>query len=194
MCAMPSRPSWLPVPRIKKWTRRESTRVGSYRVFDVHHHKMLDGDGRERRDVFCFECPSWCNVVAVTDSDELVLIWQYRFGTDAMGLEIPGGVIEPGESPEHAALRELREETGYEADRLDHLVTVEPNPALQNNLCHTYLALGARRSAKQSLDENEECEVALVPARHAEELLTGRHVAHALCVVGLEAFLRTRRR
>jgi 8-oxo-dGTP pyrophosphatase MutT (NUDIX family) len=187
-------PAWLPPPKIKKWTRSASTRVGAYRVFDVKRHDMVDGEGRARRDVFCFECPSWCNVVAVTPDDDLVLIWQYRFGTDAMGLEIPGGVIEPGEDPAHAAMRELREETGYEADGLELIATVEPNPALQNNTCYTYLAKNARPTARQSLDENEECEVALVPARHAEELVTGGHVTHALVVVGIEAFLRTRRR
>jgi ADP-ribose pyrophosphatase YjhB (NUDIX family) len=187
-------PSWLPSPKIRKWRRRESRLAAKYPVFEVHHHAMSDAEGRPRRDVFCFECPDWTNVVAVTDDDELVLIWQYRFGTDTLGLELPGGVLEPGEAPERGALRELREETGYEAPGVELLSTVQPNPALQNNVCHTYLARGARRTALQSFDDNEECEVVLVPARHAEELITGGHVVHALCVVGLEAFLRTRRR
>src|SRR5262245_20755936 len=100
-------PSWLPPPKMKKWTRRESNLAAKYPVFEVHQHAMTDGAGRPRRDVFCFECPPWSNVVAVTDDDELVLIWQYRFGTDTLGLELPGGVVEPGEAPADAALREL---------------------------------------------------------------------------------------
>jgi 8-oxo-dGTP pyrophosphatase MutT (NUDIX family) len=191
---MPGMPSWLPMPKIGKWSRRSSERVASFRVFDVHRHEMTDAAGRPRREVFCFECPDWCNVVALTEQDELVLVWQYRFGTDTMGLELPGGVIERGEDPAHAALRELREETGYVADEVTLLSTVQPNPALQNNLCHTFLALGAKKLADTDFDENEECEVALVSAEHAEDLITGNHVEHALCVVGLEAFLRSRRK
>ena len=62
----------------------------------------LSYEGFERN-FFVFGCPDWCNVVAVTEEGKVVLVWQYRFGTDAMSLEVPGGVIDPGESPESAA-------------------------------------------------------------------------------------------
>ena len=182
-----------PSPRMQKWSLASTEVVGNYRVFDVLRHDVVDADQRPRKDVYCFACPDWCNVVALTEEDELVLIWQYRFGTDALSLEIPGGVIEPGESPIDAAKRELREETGYEAASFEHLMTVDPNPALQGNRCHTFLARGARLAGSTAFDELEECELALIPSMHAADLLDGGHITHSLAIMALERFLRRSR-
>ena len=180
----------LPPPRIAKWTRRATETAADYGVFRVDRLKMLDSAGKPRRDFFTFACSEWSNVVALTDAGELVLIWQYRFGTDALSLEIPGGVVDPGESPLEAARRELLEETGYEARDLTPHCSVEANPALQNNRCYTFLARGVRRVAAPAFDANEECELVLVPAEHIPALLDDNHVTHALVRVALETYLR----
>ncbi len=145
------------------------------------------------RGIFIFECPDWCNVVAVTEAGEVVLVWQYRFGTDAMSLEVPGGVVDPGEAPIEAARRELREETGYEAESFELLSVVEPNPALQGNRCWTYLARGAKLAHETDWDADEELETALVPRDDLPALIDEGHVTHALVVVALEAYLRKTR-
>jgi ADP-ribose pyrophosphatase len=183
----------LPPPRIRPWKRAGVRDVSDHGVFKVQALAMRDASGAPRREFTVFTCPDWCNVVAVTDADELVLVWQYRFGTDALSLEIPGGVVDPGESPIDGAARELREETGYAARHVEELCEVEPNPALQNNRCFTYLATGAHLAGGTSFDENEECEVVLVPIAALPQLLDEGRVTHALCRVGLEAFLRKRR-
>jgi 8-oxo-dGTP pyrophosphatase MutT (NUDIX family) len=168
-------------------------RVGSYRVFDVCRVELEDGSGRARGDAFTVRCNDWCNVVAVTPDDEVVLVWQYRFGTDALSLEIPGGVVDAGETPVQAARRELREETGYEAEQFEPLLVVEPNPAIQNNRCFTFLACAARATAATGFDPQEELETALWPAARLGELLDAGQVTHALVQGALEAYCRKRR-
>jgi 8-oxo-dGTP pyrophosphatase MutT (NUDIX family) len=177
-------------PRLKKWTRETSTRAASFRVFGVDKHAMRDGEGRLRGDFFTFACSDWCNVIAITDAAEIVFVWQYRFGTDDFSLEIPGGVVDEGETPLESARRELLEETGFEADEWSPLVAVAANPALQGNACHTFVARGARRVAAPSFDADEELEEVLVPVAHLARLLDEGRVAHGLVAGALETFLR----
>lgn len=182
----------LPAPKLKKWTREKSDRAGHFRIFSVERHWMRDGSGVSRGDFYVVESPDWCNVVAVTDDDRLVMVWQYRFGSDELSLEIPGGVVDPGETPLESARRELLEETGYEAASIEPLLVVEPNPAIQNNRCHTFVARGARMVAAQSLDIDEEMEVVLVPVSDLPELLDSGTIRHSLVQGALETFLRKR--
>src|SRR4051812_5610502 len=111
-----------------------------YTVLKVREDIYADPrTGDEHPRVF-IDTPEWCNIIAVTPEDQLVLIRQYRFGVGASTLEIPGGLVERGEDPAAAAARELEEETGYVAGRVVPLGAVHPNPALQGNRCHSFLA------------------------------------------------------
>jgi 8-oxo-dGTP pyrophosphatase MutT (NUDIX family) len=180
----------LPPPKLLPWRRVRCDSVAAYRVFEVCRVELADAQGRPRGAAFTLRGSDWCNVVAVTPDDQVVLVWQYRFGSDALSLEIPGGVIDPGESPEAAARRELREETGYEAEKLEPLVVVEPNPAVQNNRCFTFVARGARPTGTIEFDPQEELETVLLPATRIPDLLDGGQVTHSLVQSALETYWR----
>lgn len=174
------------------WRLSAQATVGRYDVFDVEKSVAHDGAEKHRGEVFTFRCPDWCNVIALTEDDELILVYQYRFGTEVIALEVPGGVLDPGEAPLEAARRELLEETGFAAGTIESLGSVHPNPALQGNACHTFVARGCRRVAELAPDPLEELEVVLVPAERIPDLIDEGHVTHALVITGLERYWRTR--
>ncbi len=133
------------------------------------------------------EGPDWVNVVAFTPVGELLVVEQFRHGIEAATLEIPGGCCDPGEAPLDSARRELREETGHEADRWIELGHCSPNPATQNNRCHSFLALGCRPRGPLRLDHAEELRLWTCAWDEWEALLRTGGVSHTLV---LTAFLR----
>ncbi len=131
----------------------------------------------------------WVNVVPVTPDGEVVLVRQFRHGIGASTIEVPGGVVEAGEEPEVAAIRELEEETGFVASRLESLGWVWPNPAIQDNRVHLFVAWDAREVGPPALDEGEDIAVELVAMDHIPAMLLAGEIRHALVVVSLERAL-----
>jgi 8-oxo-dGTP pyrophosphatase MutT (NUDIX family) len=180
----------VPPPTMRPWSRPRVEVVADYGIFSVEKGLLHDPAGAPKRDVFTFGCRDWCNVVAVTRDQQIVLVWQYRFGPGELSLEVPGGVIDPGEAPEAAARRELLEESGYEASSIELLASLQPNPALQGNRIFSYVAWDAEPTGNTAFDELEDCETALVPRHALGALLDSGQVQHALVTVALETFLR----
>ena len=94
-------------------------------------------------------------------------------------------MVDAGESPREAAVRELYEETGYEAREVRLLGTIHANPALQANTTHTFLATGCRRTAEPKLDATEELEVVIEPIEAVDALLLEGRITHALVASAL---------
>ena len=131
------------------------------------------------------EAPDWINVVPLTANDEVVMIEQYRHGTGEVTLEIPGGMVVDGEDARRAAARELLEETGYAARaELLLLGSTRPNPAIQNNWIHTFLARDVQFRESPVFDGTEHTAVRLVPLDQIPALIADGTITHALVVVG----------
>lgn len=133
------------------------------------------------RDFTVFDFADWVNIIPITPEGKVVMIRQYRLGTQRETLEIPGGLISDEDaSPGEAALREMIEETGYHSDDIIHIGTVEPNPAIQSNRCYTYLACNAVPVSAQNLDPTEAITVELVDKKDVYRLIRTGSITHGL--------------
>jgi ADP-ribose pyrophosphatase len=129
-------------------------------------------------------------VVPVTSDGDVVLIHQYRHGAGEITLETPGGLVDPGETPEQAAVRELREETGYRPARVTPLGSVNPNPALFRNRMHAFVAWDVEKMEEVERTDTEETVVELVSRERVFELVEQGVIDHALVVAVLFLFER----
>jgi 8-oxo-dGTP pyrophosphatase MutT (NUDIX family) len=174
---------------IQPWRQLSSRLREDYRVFSVREaRKVSPRTGREH-DFFILDCSPWVNVVALTPERQMVLIEQYRHGSNTVELEIPGGVMDAADaSPEAAGCRELAEETGYEGEQPVIVGQVFPNPAIMSNRCHTVLVRNCRLARPAQLDQAEDLLTRLVPMEQVEELVATGQIRHALMVAALYQF------
>ncbi|HTO03403.1 MAG TPA: NUDIX hydrolase [Opitutus sp.] len=150
------------------------------RIFSVRSTQFRHPVRRDERDFVVIDPPDWVNVIAVTPDGKIVLVRQFRYGANSFSLEIPGGVIERGELPEVAGVRELQEETGYVGSPARVLGTVQPNPAIQSNRCHFLLVEHAIANMPLAWDQDEEIELNVLPVEEAFALARSGGITHAL--------------
>jgi ADP-ribose pyrophosphatase len=166
----------------KPWRRLKRGEELDLTILRIREDAFADPRDGEAHPRVVITAPDWVNVVALTRDGDAILVRQFRFGVEANTLEIPGGMVDEGEEPATAAARELEEETGFRASELVLLGAVHPNPALQSNRCHSYLALGCEPKHSLVKDEGEDIEVVLVPASALQRLVREGKITHALVV------------
>ncbi len=147
------------------WKTIETRELLDCHIFSVHEH-VREGPHKKTGKFITLHAPQWAIIVPVLERQGkrfFITVTQYRHGTEQLYHEFPGGVIEQGEEPRAAALRELLEETGYTAGILELLGTFSPNPAFMDNTQYVFLAQNLVKTSEQKLDEHEFVHVCEVP-------------------------------
>ena len=131
------------------------------------------------------ESPDWINIVAITPEKKLVIVEQFRFGVAKTTIEIPAGIIESGETSQQAAVRELKEETGYTTANWKYLGWAEANPAFLNNICHHWLAQDVVKTDSLQLDDGEEISVKELSLDEVRREIAEGRMRNALSLLAL---------
>ncbi len=167
---------------LQRWTYDDQATIADEKIFRLLRLRSSSPRTGLSHRFSVLEAADWVNVVALTPDQEVVLVRQFRHGIRDFTLEIPGGMVDAGETPAQAASRELREESGYAGDPPIPLGVVTPNPAFLNNHCHTYLLENCRRTGAPQLDQGEDLEVLTLPLSDIPGIVATRAIDHALVI------------
>jgi len=177
------------------WPLVRSTPDKSYRVFSVRTDTARSPRTGKEHDFYVIESVDWVNVIPLTPDNNnepsVVMVRQYRHGTRQISLEIPGGLVNPRDTPMDTARKELLEETGYQAEEITLIGTAHPQPAVLNNRHLTFLATNVQKTAAldpstgsgQRLDEGEDIEVVLVPLSEIPRLIREGEITNAMVIL-----------
>lgn len=163
-----------------KWKVLESKKLFSEPWFTVRKDICELPNGKKHEAYYILEYPDWATAFALTEDNKLVMVRQYRHGLGEISTELPGGVIDKGETAEQAIRRELKEETGYEFDSIEEIGQVAPNPATSTNYMHMFIAKGGKKVAGQNLDATEDVEVLIHSIDEVKQMLKENKIVQSL--------------
>ena len=170
----------------RPWKKVSTKQLGDFRIFKLRSDTYISPRTQKEHDFFVLESVHWVNIIAITPKQELVMVEQFRFGSNTVELEIPGGMMDPGETdPVATAVRELREETGYEGEHARLMGHVHANPAILNNMCYTVLIENCRLAHEVNFDEGEDLVTRLVPVADIPRMVAEEKIGHPLVIVAL---------
>ncbi len=176
---------------IEPWSVVRENKEYKTPIFNLLKRTMrLQSDTEEMQgDFYVLKAPEWINMIAFTEEDEVLLVEQYRYGTREPTLEIPGGMVDPGEQPLDAARRELLEETGYRSERWESLGKVSANPAIMSNYAHLFIAKGCFYEGVVNPDTHERINVHKMPVEEFLERVKEGAIHHAIVVAAVARYL-----
>jgi len=152
------------------------------RIFDLRVDNIREGDLEYKREIVVHAGSAV--IVPVFDDGTVALVRQYRHAADSYQLELPAGGIEPGETFGQAAARELEEEIGYRAGKIEKLTEFFVSPGFLTEKMYVFLATELTEST-QNLDEDEIVEIVRIPLTEAIEMAHDGQIEDAKTIVGL---------
>ena len=180
---------------IKPWPKISSKALGDFRIFSIRSDVKISPRTGKEHDFFVIDAVDWVNVIALTPERKMVMVEQYRHGSDSVELEIPGGVMDAEDnSPVATGCRELQEETGYGGERAQSIGRVFPNPAIMHNTCHTVLVENCQLTKSVAFDSTEDIATRLMSVEEVEELVVAGKIHHSLVIAALYHFDLWRKR
>lgn len=142
----------------KEWTCVKSESGPNLKLFKARFDHMLNPRNDQTERMIILESPDSVNVVPITQEGKIIFVRQYRFGIEEYTLELPGGIVDPGEDHGIAAQRELQEETGYSSKQWSYLGKVASNPVFMDSYIHHWVAKDAALTHEVTLDAGEDVE------------------------------------
>ena len=179
---------------IQPWPKLATTALGDFKVFSLRKELKRSPRTGAPHEFFVLDAVDWVNIVALTPDNQLVLVEQFRHGSETVELEIPGGIMDAHDaSPVATAVRELREETGYEGENARVIGRVFPNAAILSNRCYTVLIENCRLAHPVQFDHGEDIVTKLAAADAMPGLIAAGKIRHCLVVAALHYFELWRR-
>ncbi|MEZ4744129.1 MAG: NUDIX hydrolase [Bdellovibrionota bacterium] len=167
------------------WTVANRKEILKCIPFNIEELKIHKNDSPLSHAYYRIMSPDYVNILPITRDGKAIMIKQFRAGSESTVLEIPGGIVDPHENrdPTMAAARELEEETGFCTQKILPLLSVNPNPALQNNKLHLFLGLDCEPTfnRKHFPDKDEDITIELIDVTQLDTLVRTGRIDHSLC-------------
>ena len=174
---------------IKPWEKTGSHLLGDFRIFSIRSDRKVSPRTGREHEFYVIDSANWVNVIALTPDRQIVLVEQYRHGSNTVELEIPGGLMDKADaSPEATGRRELREETGYEGGPGRIIGQAFPNPAIMSNTCFTVLIEDCRCVHPVDFDQGEDLITRLAPLSEIPTLVAQGKIRHSVVIAALYHF------
>jgi len=171
---------------IQPWPIKGTREIGDFRIFKLRADHKVSPRNDHEMEFIVVECVNWVNIVALTTEGEFVMVQQYRHGSATVETEIPGGVMDPEDTdPVHTAIRELREESGYEGTNARVIGQVFSNPAIMNYTTYTVLIENCEKKHALELDPGEDLRPLSLPKEKVYEMVSKGEIRHSLVVAAL---------
>ncbi|MBN2652888.1 MAG: NUDIX hydrolase [Spirochaetales bacterium] len=175
------------------WEEISREKVQDCKIFDYYKAKRVSPSGYHS-DITLLDSPNSVTVISIVENDEgeecFLMVRQFRHGTSEVTLEFPAGLVDAGEEPKVAALREFAEETGYFSDSIVELGHVCPNPAYLNNFNYTFLIKKPEYRGLEKFDSGEFLELVKYPVKDFDRLVGEGEFANGMMMISYLFYLK----